>query len=142
MSELLTLLFQLLIMIIIAAVGIAIRQYIIPWIKKKTEEKNIQISQAEWDLAESIIVTLVTSAFRLKDTGKIADAKEYVMALAKEQLSQVGINLSNEMIDEIRRAAVLEWESSIKRLENEIVVKKEDIPELNDGEMNAEKIQD
>lgn len=142
MSELLTLLFQLLIMIIIAAAGIAIRQYIIPWIKKKTEEKNIQISQAEWDLAESIIVTLVTSAFRLKDTGKIVDAKEYVMTLAKEQLSQVGINLSDEMIDEIRRAAVLEWESSIKRLENEIVVKEENIPELGDGEVDAVKVQD
>ena len=141
MSELLTLLFQLLIMIIIAAAGIAIRQYIIPWIKKKTEEKNIQISQAEWDLAESIIVTLVTSAFRLKDTGKIVDAKEYVMTLAKEQLSQVGINLSDEMIDEIRRAAVLEWESSIKQLENEIVIKKEKVPELSKGEIEAKTVE-
>ena len=141
MSELLTLLFQLLIMIIIAAAGIAIRQYIIPWIKKKTEEKNIQISQAEWDLAESIIVTLVTSAFRLKDTGKITDAKDYVMTLAKEQLSQVGINLSDEMIDEIRRAAVLEWESSIKHLENEIVIKKEEVPELNKGEIEAKTVE-
>lgn len=141
MSELLTLLFQLLIMIIIAAAGIAIRQYIIPWIKKKTEEKNIQISQAEWDLAESIIVTLVTSAFRLKDTGKIVDAKEYVMTLAKEQLSQIGINLSDEMIDEIRRAAVLEWESSIKQLENEIVIKKEEVPELNKGEIEAKTVE-
>lgn len=141
MSELLTLLFQLLIMIIIAASGIAIRQYIIPWIKKKTEEKNIQISQAEWDLAESIIVTLVTSAFRLKDTGKIVDAKEYVMTLAKEQLSQVGINLSDEMIDEIRRAAVLEWESSIKQLENEIVLKKEEFSGLNEGEIEAKTVE-
>lgn len=141
MSELLTLLFQLLIMIIIAAAGIAIRQYIIPWIKKKTEEKNIQISQAEWDLAESIIVTLVTSAFRLKDTGKIVDAKEYVMTLAKEQLSQVGINLSDEMIDEIRRAAVLEWESSIKQLESEIVLKKEEFSGLNEGEIEAKTVE-
>lgn len=141
MSELLTILFQLLIMIIITAIGIAIRQYIIPWIKKKTEEKNIQISQAEWDLAESIIVTLVTSAFRLKDTGKITDAKDYVMTLAKEQLSQVGINLSDEMIDEIRRAAVLEWESSIKQLENEIVIKKEEVPELNKGEIEAKTVE-
>ena len=141
MSELLTLLFQLLMMIIIAATGIAIRQYIIPWIKKKTEEKNIQISQAEWDLAESIIVTLVTSAFRLKDTGKITDAKDYVMTLAKEQLSQVGINLSDEMIDEIRRAAVLEWESSIKQLENEIVLKKEEFSGLNEGEIEAKTVE-
>ena len=141
MSELLTILFQLLIIIIITAVGVAIRQYVIPWIKKKTEEKNIQISQAEWDLAESIIVTLVTSAFRLKDTGKIVDAKEYVMTLAKEQLSQVGINLSDEMIDEIRRAAVLEWESSIKHLENEIVIKKEEVPELNKGEIEAKTVE-
>lgn len=141
MSELLTILFQLLIIIIIAAVGIAIRQYVIPWIKKKTEEKNIQISQAEWDLAESIIVTLVTSAFRLKDTGKITDAKDYVMTLAKEQLSQVGINLSDEMVDEIRRAAVLEWESSIKQLENEIVLKKEEFSGLNEGEIEAKTVE-
>ena len=127
--------------IVITAVGVGIRRYVIPWIKKKTEEKNIQISQAEWDLAESIIVTLVTSAFRLKDTGKIVDAKEYVMTLAKEQLSQVGINLSDEMIDEIRRAAVLEWESSIKHLENEIVIKKEEVPELNKGEIEAKTVE-
>ena len=141
MSELLTILFQLLIMVIIVVIGIAIKQYVIPWIKKKTEEKNIQISQAEWDLAESIIVTLVTSAFRLKDTGKITDAKDYVMTLAKEQLSQVGINLSDEMIDEIRRAAVLEWESSIKQLENEIVVRREEISKLNEGEIEAETVE-
>lgn len=141
MSELLTILFQLLIMVIIVVIGIAIKQYVIPWIKKKTEEKNIQISQAEWDLAESIIVTLVTSAFRLKDTGKITDAKDYVMTLAKEQLSQVGINLSDEMIDEIRRAAVLEWESSIKQLENEIVVRREEISKLNEGEIEAKTVE-
>lgn len=140
MSELLTILFQLLIMVIIVAIGIAIKQYVIPWIKKRTEEKNIQISQAEWDLAESIIVTLVTSAFRLKDTGKITDAKDYVMTLAKEQLSQVGINLSDEMIDEIRRAAVLEWESSIKQLENEIVLKKEEFSGLNEGEIEVKTV--
>ena len=140
MSELLTILFQLLIMVIIIAIGIAIKQYVIPWIKKRTEEKNIQISQAEWDLAESIIITLVTSAFRLKDTGKITDAKDYVMTLAKEQLSQVGINLSDEMIDEIRRAAVLEWESSIKQLENEIVLRKEENPGLNEGEIEAKTV--
>lgn len=140
MSELLTILFQLLIMVIIVAIGIAIKQYVIPWIKKRTEEKNIQISQAEWDLAESIIITLVTSAFRLKDTGKITDAKDYVMTLAKEQLSQVGINLSDEMIDEIRRAAVLEWESSIKQLENEIVVRKEEISKLNEGEIEVKTV--
>lgn len=141
MSELLTILFQLLIMVIIVAIGIAIKQYVIPWIKKRTEEKNIQISQAEWDLAESIIITLVTSAFRLKDTGKITDAKDYVMTLAKEQLSQVGINLSDEMIDEIRRAAVLEWESSIKQLENEIVVRREEISKLNEGEIEAKTVE-
>lgn len=141
MSELLTILFQLLIMVIIAAIGIAVKQYVIPWIKKRTEEKNIQISQAEWDLAESIIVTLVTSAFRLKDTGKITDAKDYVMTLAKEQLSQVGINLSDEMIDEIRRAAVLEWESSIKQLEDEIVVRREEISKLNEGEIEAKTVE-
>lgn len=140
MSELLTILFQLLIMVIIVAIGIAIKQYVIPWIKKRTEEKNIQISQAEWDLAESIIITLVTSAFRLKDTGKITDAKDYVMTLAKEQLSQVGINLSDEMIDEIRRAAVLEWESSIKQLENEIVIRKEENSKLNEGEIEAKTV--
>ena len=78
---------------------------------------------------------------KIKDTGKITDAKDYVMTLAKEQLSQVGINLSDEMIDEIRRAAVLEWESSIKQLENEIVIKKEEVPELNKGEIEAKTVE-
>lgn len=140
MTELLTLLFQAVIMVAIAAAGIAIRTYVIPWIKQKMIEKDIQISQAEWDLAQNIIITLVTSAFRLKNAGKIEDAKEYVMALAKTQLEEVGIMLSEEMIDEIRRAAVLEWETSIKQLEDEIVT--EEKPALGTGELEAEGVQD
>lgn len=139
MTELLTLLFQAVIMVAIAAAGIAIRTYVIPWIKQKMIEKDIQISQAEWDLAQNIIITLVTSAFRLKNAGKIEDAKEYVMALAKTQLEEVGIMLSEEMIDEIRRAAVLEWETSIKQLEDEIVTEE---PALGTGELEAEEVQD
>ena len=139
MTELLTLLFQAVIMVAITAAGIAIRTYVIPWIKQKMIEKDIQISQAEWDLAQNIIITLVTSAFRLKNAGKIEDAKEYVMALAKTQLEEVGIMLSEEMIDEIRRAAVLEWETSIKQLEDEIVTEE---PALGTGELEAEEVQD
>lgn len=123
MEETLTIILQTIIMIAIAAFGVAARLYIIPWIKKKIEEKDIQISQAEWDLAQSIIITLVTSAFRLQNNGKIQDAKNYVMELAKQQLLEAGIILSDEMIDEIRRAAVLEWETSIKQLEQNIVNK-------------------
>ena len=138
MAEILTLLFQAVIMVAIAAAGIAIRTYVIPWIKQKMIEKDIQISQAEWDLAQNIIITLVTSAFRLKNAGKIEDAKEYVMALAKTQLEEVGIMLSEEMIDEIRRAAVLEWETSIKQLEDEIVTEEE--PALGTGELETEGV--
>lgn len=138
MAEILTLLFQAVIMVAIAAAGIAIRTYVIPWIKQKMIEKDIQISQAEWDLAQNIIITLVTSAFRLKNAGKIEDAKEYVMALAKTQLEEVGIMLSEEMIDEIRRAAVLEWETSIKQLEDEIVTEE---PTLGTGELEVEGVQ-
>lgn len=139
MAEILTLVFQAVIMVAIAAAGIAIRTYVIPWIKQKMIEKDIQISQAEWDLAQNIIITLVTSAFRLKNAGKIKDAKEYVMTLAKTQLEEVGIILSEEMIDEIRRAAVLEWETSIKQLEDEIVTEE---PTLGTGELEAEEVQD
>lgn len=139
MTELLTLLFQAVIMVAIAAAGIAIRTYVIPWIKQKMIEKDIQISQAEWDLAQNIIITLVTSAFRLKNKGQIIDAKEYVMKLAKEQLEEVGITLSDEMIDEIRRAAVLEWEASMKQLEDEIVTEEE--PMLGTGELEVEGVQ-
>ena len=138
MTELLTLLFQAVIMVAIAAAGIAIRTYVIPWIKQKMIEKDIQISQAEWDLAQNIIITLVTSAFRLKNKGQITDAKEYVMKLAKEQLEEVGIVLSDEMIDEIRRAAVLEWEASMKQLEDEIVTEE---PSLGTGELEVEGVQ-
>lgn len=140
MAEILTLLFQAVIMVAIAAAGIAIRTYVIPWLKQKMVEKDIQISQAEWDLAQNIIVTLVTSAFRLKSNGQITDAKEYVMTLAKEQLEDIGITLSDEMIDEIRRAAVLEWEASVQQAEKELVTG--EVLDLNEGELAAKEVQD
>lgn len=140
MAEILTVIFQAVIMVAIAAAGIAIRTYVIPWLKQKMVEKDIQISQAEWDLAQNVIVTLVTSAFRLKSNGQITDAKEYVMTLAKEQLEDIGITLSDEMIDEIRRAAVLEWEASIQQAEKELVTG--EVLELNEGELAAKEVQD
>lgn len=140
MAEILILLFQAIIIVAIAAAGIAIRTYVIPWLKQKMVEKDIQISQAEWDLAQNIIATLVTSAFRLKSNGQIVDAKEYVMTLAKEQLEDIGITLSDEMIDEIRRAAVLEWEASIQQAEKELI--SGEVLDLNKGELTAKEVQD
>ena len=132
MNEILTSVFQVIVMAAIAAAGIFIKTHIIPWITKKLEEKNITISQAEWDMAQTIIVTLVESAFRLKNSGKIEDAKAYVMELAKTQLSTIGITLSDEMIDEIRRAAVIEWEKSVELLKNNVIEDEEDIADKNE----------
>lgn len=123
-SEVLTVLLQVVVLILITTAGVLIKKYLIPWVKSQLEKNNIKITQDQWDMAVSIITTLVQSASRLKLSGKLEgeDAKNYVLSLAKDQLGDLGIELDDKMIDDIRRAAVIEWEKAMKEADNTLVI--------------------
>lgn len=123
-SEVLTVLLQVVVLILITTAGVLIKRYLIPWVKSQLEKNNIKITQDQWDMAVSIITTLVQSAARLKLSGKLEgeDAKNYVLSLAKDQLSDLGIELDDKMIDDIRRSAVIEWEKAMKEAENALII--------------------
>lgn len=133
-SEVLTVLLQVVVLILITTAGVLIKKYLVPWVKSQLEKNNIKITQDQWDMAVSIITTLVQSAARLKLSGKLEgeDAKNYVLSLAKDQLSDLGIELDDKMIDDIRRSAVIEWEKAMKEAENTLVI--EDNLELDNGD--------
>lgn len=130
-KEVISLLLQAFVVAIISAVGVMLRNYFIPWLKKKMELNDVQISQAQWDMATQIISALVQSAYRKNIAGGLDDPKKYVMDLAKKQLSAVGIELTDEMIDEIRRAALVEWEAAIKDIKDNLITEG-DKPSLED----------
>lgn len=130
-KELISLLLQAFVVAIISAVGVMIRNYLIPWLKKKMELNDVQITQAQWDMATQIISALVQSAYRKNLAGGLDDPKKYVMDLAKKQLDTVGIELTDEMIDEIRRAALVEWEATVKDIKDNLITEGEQ-PSLED----------
>ena len=141
-SEVLTVLLQVVVLILITTAGVLIKKYLVPWVKSQLDKNNIQITQDQWDMAVSIITTLVQSASRLQIAGKLSNAKDYVLTLAKSELESVGIQLSDEAIDNIRRAAVIEWEKALKEAENGIVIdatiSKDGDDSLADGDLNTE----
>lgn len=115
--------FKAVVSIVIATLGIIIRTYVVPYIKEKIEKvkkeaesSGIALSQEQLNMAKSIIYPLVESAYRLKLQGKVEDAKERVLTIARSELSKIGIDLSDSMIDEIRRACLVELEMTITEL--------------------------
>lgn len=130
-KELISLLLQAFVVAIISAVGVMLRNYFIPWLKKKMELNDVQITQAQWDMATQIISALVQSAYRKNLAGGLDDPKKYVMDLAKKQLNTIGIELTDEMIDEIRRAALVEWEATVKDIKDNLITEGEQ-PSLED----------
>lgn len=124
MNVLLTELLKIVIFIIITGLGIILKKYAIPALKKSLDSKNIVITKEQLEIIKSIITDFVNSAYRLGITNKVTDLKKYVMDNAKVELGKLGIEVSDELLDEIRRAAVVELEKSIKELENTIVTDK------------------
>lgn len=115
--------FKAVVSIVVATLGIIIRTYVVPYIKEKIEKvkkeaesSGITLSQEQLNMAKSIIYPLVESAYRLKLQGKVEDAKERVLTIARSELSKIGIDLSDSMIDEIRRACLVELEMTITEL--------------------------
>ena len=116
--------FKAVVSIVVATLGIIIRTYVVPYIKEKIEKikkeaenSGLVLSQEQLNMAKSLIYPLVESAYRLKLQGKIEDAKERVLTIARTELSKVGIDLSDSMIDEIRRACLVELEMTITELQ-------------------------
>ena len=105
----------------IAGLGYMVRLYLIPILKnvidktqKTAEQIGIELTAEQMVQAREMITTMVESAYRLKAGKKIDDAKEYVNTMAKAELSKIGIGLSDEMIDQIRRAALGELERTME----------------------------
>lgn len=107
----------------IAGAGILARKYLVPlmreWIdkiQKMSEKAGLQLTDAQLETARELIRDLVSSAYRLKLGDKIDDAKQYVNDMAKTELGKLGIELSDELIDELRRAALGQLELTIESI--------------------------
>ena len=114
---------KFIILAFIAGAGILARKYLVPlmreWIdkiQKMSEKVGLQLTDAQLETARELIRDLVSSAYRLKLGDKIDDAKQYVNDMAKTELSKLGIELSDELIDELRRAALGQLELTIEEI--------------------------
>ena len=119
-QQCLTELLRVVVLIIIAGFGVLARMYLVPllksWVEKAksaADKAGIDLTAEQIEQAKKIIAAMVASAYRLKLGGKIEDAKKYVNDLAKTELAKLGIELSDEMIDEFRRAALGELERTM-----------------------------
>ena len=119
-QQCLTELLRVVVLIIIAGFGVLARMYLVPLLKSWVEKAKsaadlagIDLTAEQIEQAKEIIAAMVASAYRLKLGGKIEDAKIYVNELAKTELAKLGIELSDEMIDEFRRAALGELERTM-----------------------------
>lgn len=114
---------KFIILAFIAGAGILARKYLVPlmreWIdkiQKMSEKAGLQLTDAQLETARGLIRDLVSSAYRLKLGDKIDDAKQYVNDMAKTELGKLGIELSDELIDELRRAALGQLELTIEEI--------------------------
>ena len=114
---------KFIILAFIAGAGILARKYLVPlmreWIdkiQKMSEKAGLQLTDAPLETARELIRDLVSSAYRLKLGDKIDDAKQYVNDMAKTELGKLGIELSDELIDELRRAALGQLELTIEAI--------------------------
>ena len=114
---------KFIILAFIAGAGILARKYLVPlmreWIdkiQKMSEKASLQLTDAQLETARELIRDLVSSAYRLKLGDKIDDAKQYVNDMAKTELGKLGIELSDELIDELRRAALGQLELTIEEI--------------------------
>lgn len=114
---------KFIILAFIAGAGILARKYLVPlmreWIdkiQKMSEKAGLQLTDAQLETARELIRDLVSSAYRLKLGDKIEDAKQYVNDMAKTELGKLGIELSDELIDELRRAALGQLELTIEAI--------------------------
>ena len=114
---------KFIILAFIAGAGILARKYLVPlmreWIdkiQKMSEKAGLQLTDAQLETARELIRDLVSSAYRLKLGDKIDDAKQYVNNMAKTELGKLGIELSDELIDELRRAALGQLELTIESI--------------------------
>lgn len=109
--------------ILFAVLGLLVYTKIIPYIKSKYSQSEIQNFQQQFDVVMQWAKILVESAQRLDASGKLQEVinmtkKEYVMDKLMEQIKALGYNFTEEQLDEIRRSAVLLLEQSEKLLKD------------------------
>ena len=114
---------KFIILAFIAGAGILARKYLVPlmreWIdkiQKMNEKAGLRLTDAQLETARGLIRDLVSSAYRLKLGDKLDDAKQYVNDMAKTELGKLGIELSDELIDELGRAALSQLELTIEAI--------------------------
>lgn len=115
--------FSALVVAVIGFIGLLFRQLLAPLIvekvnelKKKGENAGIDVSKSKIEAVKTLLMPLVESAYRLKLQGKVEDAKERVLSLARIELKKIGIDLSDELLDELRRACLVELEMTLEEL--------------------------
>lgn len=120
-NALLTELIKIVALLIVSGIGVIIKKYTIPAITRFMQSKDVTITKEQLEIIKVIVQDLVNSAYRLGLSEKVTDLKTYVMDTARAELQKLNIEISDELLDEIRRAAVVELEKSIKELENAVI---------------------
>lgn len=120
-NTLLTELIKIVALLIVSGIGVIIKKYAIPAITRFIQSKDVTITKEQLEIIKVIVQDLVNSAYRLGLSEKVTDLKTYVMDTARTELQKLNIEVSDELLDEIRRAAVVELEKSIKELENAVI---------------------
>lgn len=98
-----------LILIVFACVGVI---YLIPYYLKKFVPSN-ELQKAE-DIAQQVVYTIEQTMINVSGETKKAKAME----LAKEMLSELGIQVSDEILDTLIEAAVFIMNNTILTLSN------------------------
>ena len=124
-NQLIMELLKIVILIVISGLGIVVRKYGIPALKKFQDSKDITITETQYAVIKSIVHDLVESAYRLGMAEKITDLKKYVLDKAKAELGALGLEISDELLDEIRRACVVDLEKTLAELENTVITEDE-----------------
>lgn len=119
-----------LVAILVAILSAFIYKKLIPFINAKLDEKNIEITSKQLEDVKEWIAILVDSAYRLDKSGKLQNItkKEYVTEKIIEYVAKSNYNLTDDQLDDIRRAAVVALEQTeaaigdiINRIEDEVV---------------------
>ena len=124
-NQLIMELLKIVILIVISGLGIVVRKYGIPALKKFQDSKDITITETQYAVIKSIVHDLVESAYRLGMAEKITNLKKYVLDKAKAELGALGLEISDELLDEIRRACVVDLEKTLAELENTVITEDE-----------------
>lgn len=109
--------------IFFAIIGFLVYRKLIPYIRSKYSQSEIQNFQEQFDIVMQWTKIFVESAQRLDASGKLSEVinmtkKEYVMEKLMAQIKSLNYSFTEEQLDEIRRSAVLILEQSEKLIKD------------------------